>query len=319
MKPIANISLDLDNKWAYMRAHGIPGWEQYPSYFEQVIPRVLELCSVRNIQLTTFVVGRDAEVQENVPWLQQLVDAGHEIGNHSYMHEPWMHKYTPDQLREELDRSEAAIKTALGIEPKGFRGPGFSISTALLEELIHRNYEYDASTFPTFIGPLARAAYFRAARLSKADREVRAAQFGRFRDGLQPLRPYYWRLPSGTLLELPVTTMPALKTPMHFTYLHFLAEKSPTLAKLYFRCALRLCRVFGTSPSILLHPLDFLAADEVPELKTFPGIGASTSKKLDVLNMLMDELQDSFQLMPIREFIVQYGQIRKPGFRDVHP
>jgi hypothetical protein len=113
--------------------------------------------------------------------------------------------------------------------------------------------------------------------------------------------------------------MPLLKTPMHFTYLHYLAEKSPTLSKLYFRSALRLCRTFGTSPSILLHPLDFLAADEVPELKTFPGIGTHTSSKLDVLNMLMDELQNSFQLMTIRQFIDQYSQIRKPGFRDVHP
>ena len=319
MKPIASISLDLDNKWAYMRAHGIAGWDRYPSYVEQVVPEVLSLCSARNIHLTTFIVGRDAEVDANVPWLQKLADAGHEIGNHSYMHEPWLHLYTGDELKADLDRSEAAIEAALGVKPKGFRGPGFSISRALLTELVRRGYEYDASTFPTFIGPLARAAYFRSAKLTKKERETRAAQFGRFRDGLQPLKPYQWRLESGTLLEVPVTTMPVLKTPIHFTYLHYLAQKSPALSKFYFRCALRLCRLFGTSPSILLHPLDFLAADEVPELKTFPGIGTSTPQKRQFLNTLLNELQDSFELLPIRRFICEHGRTAKLTTREVHP
>jgi peptidoglycan-N-acetylglucosamine deacetylase len=25
-KPIASLSLDLDNKWSYMKTHGDPGW-----------------------------------------------------------------------------------------------------------------------------------------------------------------------------------------------------------------------------------------------------------------------------------------------------
>lgn len=318
MKPIASLSLDLDNKWAYMRAHGVEGWKDYPSYFDAVVPRILNLCSQRGLHLTAFVVGRDAEDPRNVSWLQQLAGAGHEFGNHSYLHEPWLHRYTIDQLKDDLDRSEAAIDAALGVRPKGFRGPGFSISATLLDELIRRGYEYDASTFPTFIGPLARAAYFKSARLSKEDREARAAQFGTFRDGLQPLKPYLWRLESGTLLEVPVTTMPVLKTPIHFTYLHYLAAKSPALANLYFRAALRLCRVFGTQPSILLHPLDFLSAEDVPELKDFPGIGRSTSRKLSVLNDLFDTLQDAFDLLSIGQFVREHARTRTPRIRDLH-
>ncbi len=29
-KPIASLSLDLDNKWSYMKTHGDAGWESFP-------------------------------------------------------------------------------------------------------------------------------------------------------------------------------------------------------------------------------------------------------------------------------------------------
>ena len=31
-KPLASLSLDLDNQWSYMKTHGDPGWESLPSY-----------------------------------------------------------------------------------------------------------------------------------------------------------------------------------------------------------------------------------------------------------------------------------------------
>ena len=319
MKPLASISIDMDNKWAYMRAHGALGWESFPSYFETIVPRVLEMCSSRHFLLTAFIVGRDAEVESNQEWLHRLADASHEIGNHSYMHDPLLRLYSPAALKDDLDRSEEALKNALGLEVRGFRGPGFGVSKTLLSELIRRDYAYDASTFPTFIGPLARAAYFKSAELTKAERESRMEQFGKFRDGFQSLKPYEWRLDVGNLVELPVTTMPLFKTPIHFTYLHFLAERSVALARLYFRWALRLCRLTGTRPSILLHPLDFIAADEVPELSSFPGIGTSTSKKLAVLNTLMDELQAHFELTTIKRYLDMHKSDGKTVLRELHP
>jgi len=42
-KPIASLSLDLDNQWSYMKTHGDAGWELFPSYLDIVIPRVLYL------------------------------------------------------------------------------------------------------------------------------------------------------------------------------------------------------------------------------------------------------------------------------------
>ena len=39
MKPIASFSLDLDNKWSYMKTHGDAGWESFPSYLDCIVPR----------------------------------------------------------------------------------------------------------------------------------------------------------------------------------------------------------------------------------------------------------------------------------------
>jgi len=41
-QPVASLSLDLDNKWSYLKTHGDVGWESFPSYLDMVVPRVLD-------------------------------------------------------------------------------------------------------------------------------------------------------------------------------------------------------------------------------------------------------------------------------------
>ena len=45
---LANLSIDLDNQWSYMKIHGDEGWEKYPSYFDILIPIVLKLITEVN-------------------------------------------------------------------------------------------------------------------------------------------------------------------------------------------------------------------------------------------------------------------------------
>jgi peptidoglycan/xylan/chitin deacetylase (PgdA/CDA1 family) len=93
MKPVASLSLDLDNQWSYMKTHGDAGWDAYPSYLDIVVPRVLEFLAARGLRITFFVVGQDAALERNRDALAALSAAGHEIGNHSFRHEPWLHLY----------------------------------------------------------------------------------------------------------------------------------------------------------------------------------------------------------------------------------
>jgi peptidoglycan-N-acetylglucosamine deacetylase len=302
MKQSASISLDLDNLWAYMRAHGLPGWRKFPSYFSLVVPKVIEMMAEVDIRLTVFVVGQDAEIDENQAFIRALVQAGHGIGNHSFLHEPWMHRYTATEIADEIDKAHRAIEKVSGVRPIGFRGPGFSVSGDLLKELCRRGYRYDASLLPTFIGPLARAAYFRTADLTAAEREERKKQFGNFRDGFKSIEPFYWQSGDDFLLEVPVTTIPVIRLPMHLTYVHFLAEISPGLARTYFSFALLMCRLFRISPSLLLHPLDFVAADELPELACFPGLGSNGAAKRSLSNWCLRRFKRSFAITSLDDF-----------------
>jgi peptidoglycan/xylan/chitin deacetylase (PgdA/CDA1 family) len=294
----ASVSLDVDDQWSYMKTHGDAGWESRPSYYPVFWPAALEALDRAGVKITFMVVGIDAAKPEHHAILRGAVAAGHEIGNHSHEHEPWLHRYTPDQLRAEIGTAEEHILTATGQRPIGFRGPGFSWSPTLLEVLVERGYLYDASTLPTFLGPLARAYYFRTAKLTAAERAERAALFGTWRDGLRPVTPYEWRLPSGKeLLEIPVTTVPGIKTPFHLSYLLYLSRYSDSLMMAYLRFAIGACRLTGTQPSFLLHPLDLLGGDQVPQLRFFPGMDITGARKAQVFQRVMGELGRHFQLV----------------------
>ena len=50
-KPLASLSLDLDNLWSYLKIHGDPAWEALPSYLGVAVPRVLGFLAERGLLL----------------------------------------------------------------------------------------------------------------------------------------------------------------------------------------------------------------------------------------------------------------------------
>jgi len=296
--PLASVSLDLDNVWSYLKTHGDEGWELRPSYLATFIPYVLDVLEQEQLHITFFVVGADAAIPEHGPALQSLVQHGHELGNHSFEHDPWMARYDRSRIEDEIARTEAAILAATGRRPIGFRGPGYAWSEALLEILSGRGYLYDASTLPTYLGPLARAYYFRTTRLSEAERRERAQLFGRLADGLRPAGAYSWKLPNGrTLLELPVTTFPVIKVPFHLSYLMYISRFSERLMVGYLRAALLACRLAGTQPSFLLHPLDLIDAKQEPRLGFFPGMDVPARRKANLFRRAIQLLREHYSLV----------------------
>jgi len=291
-----SVSLDIDNEWAYMRTHGDPGWETFPTYLEPLFDTVLPWLDRHGLRITFFVVGKDASLDENREAFQRLGASGHEIGNHSFLHEQWLHLYTPEDLERDIGTAEEHIERVTGQRTRGFRGPGFSLSPATLEVLGRRGYRYDASTFPTFLGPLARLYYFWGARnLSAEERAKRSQLFGTLADGLRPLSPYVWQLGSREdLVEIPVTTMPVVRAPFHMSYLLYLSRYSSIVALAYLELALALCRATRVEPSFLLHPLDFLGCDRIEGLRFFPGMDLTTATKLAFVDKAMARIRRNF-------------------------
>jgi peptidoglycan/xylan/chitin deacetylase (PgdA/CDA1 family) len=301
MKPLASLSLDLDNEWAYVKTHGDPAWEAFPSYFDVFVPRFLDIFARLKQRITVFVVGQDAVLEKNANALRAIVAAGHEIGNHSFHHEPWLPSNPPGDIDKEIVAATEAIVAATGVRPIGFRGPGYSLSRPILETLAKHGYRYDCSTFPTYVGPLARAYYFMTAKLTAEERAKRKELFGSITDGLRPLRAYRWNLGPASLIEIPVTTFPLLKIPIHFSYILYIATRSPALALAYFRTALGACRLAGIAPSLLLHPLDFLDVSDVPSLAFFPAMNLKREVKLAVLVEALEIYCATFDVVPVGE------------------
>ncbi len=306
-KLIASLSIDLDDKWTYLKTRAVPGWESFPSYLDVLVPRVLNVLKQHDLVITFFIVGQDAALPRNRDLLRSIALAGHEIGNHSFKHEPWLQFYSEQELDTELALAEEHIEHATGERPIGFRGPGYSQSPACLKQLAARGYLYDASSFASLLSPLARAYYLATAKLTAEEKQLRRRLGGTFRDGLRPNRPFRWRLGSQSLLEIPVTTLPMFRVPIHFSYVMCLSSFSPRLAEWYFHTALAFCRWSGSGPSLLLHPTDFLGCDDAPDLSFFPGMSLPSEEKIELLSKLLGKLSTTFAIRTVKQHAREVG------------
>ncbi|GLY53088.1 polysaccharide deacetylase family protein [Lentzea sp. NBRC 102530] len=304
MKPVASVSLDLDNLWAYLRTHGDPSWESRPSFLGSAVPRLLDVLGEQRLTTTVFVVGADAERDDGAAAVSSLAAAGHEIANHSFWHQPWLHRFSDEEVEKEVLRAEEAIMAAGAPKPVGFRGPGYSVTPALLDVLRRRGYSYDASVLPTWIGPLARAYHNRTAGATDGGEDL----FGGFGKVRSPNTAFRWR---GGVVELPVTTMPLLRVPIHGAYLLQLHQVSPRLARAYFSSALRLCLLRKVSPSLLLHPTDVLSGAEAPGMEFFPGMAVPGASKVALLGWVLSLLRKHFDVVGTGAHVARLARLRE--------
>jgi peptidoglycan-N-acetylglucosamine deacetylase len=87
-----------------------------PEYTEEV----LKVLAASNVKATFFVTG--AETEKNLAEAKKIVQAGHELGNHSYSHTRMIFK-TPRFVAKEIEDTDAAIRAAGWQGPILFRPP----------------------------------------------------------------------------------------------------------------------------------------------------------------------------------------------------
>ncbi len=312
-KPMSSVGLDADNFWSYKRTHGDADWVERPSYLPILGERMVDCFTKHDLKPSVFVVGADAAAADGPDFVGRLVEYGCEIASHSYEHEPWLHLYSPEKLRDELKRTEDALQAAGAPKPRGFRAPGFAMSPDLMRALVELDYDYDCSVLATWIGPFARQYYLRTNKgLTKEERKDRKALFGSLWDAALPNKPFTWKAPCehGTagvqspavqLTEVPVTVFPLVRVPIHASYVIYLSGYSMPVAKAYIKAALAFCKATGTQPSLLLHPLDLLDGKDAPGLEFFPGMNMPLGKKQEMLDFVLDEFNNAFNLVNVAE------------------
>lgn len=144
-KALVAITLDLE------MSRNFPVWEDtHWDYEKGVLNDETKRYSVeaarrvkaRGGRIHFFCVGRVLE-QENVDWLKELVREGHPIGNHTYDHvyvlaqkpddiqfrfkrAPWLiaGKTPAEVIRDNIAKTNLALKSRIGIDAAGFRTPG---------------------------------------------------------------------------------------------------------------------------------------------------------------------------------------------------
>ncbi|QQE78645.1 polysaccharide deacetylase family protein [Alicyclobacillus sp. SO9] len=92
-------------------------------------PRVLKLLHKYRAHATFFVIG--ANVDQHPELVQQEVDEGHEVANHTYNHKN-IRTQSQDELEDEIERTQQSIERAAGKRSILFRPPtGYYSSTVI--------------------------------------------------------------------------------------------------------------------------------------------------------------------------------------------
>ncbi|MDQ0189363.1 polysaccharide deacetylase [Alicyclobacillus cycloheptanicus] len=106
------------------------------------VPRILYLLEERGIKSTWFIPGHTIETYRSV--CEEIVAAGHEVALHTYNHTN-MDKLTEQEEAEMFRRSYDLVANLTGIQPKGFRGPGFDQSPRTIDFMTNLGLLYDSS------------------------------------------------------------------------------------------------------------------------------------------------------------------------------
>jgi len=74
-------------------------------------PAILDTLAAAGAKATFFVLGRAAHAHPAI--IRRMVEEGHTVGSHSWDH-PKLNTLSPDQLDDQLGRTQAAVDAALG-------------------------------------------------------------------------------------------------------------------------------------------------------------------------------------------------------------
>ncbi|APX02945.1 polysaccharide deacetylase family protein [Arthrobacter sp. QXT-31] len=115
----------------------------HQSYGPRVaVPRLLQILARQEVRGTFFIPGFTAESYPDV--VRQIVDGGHEVAHHGYLHEP-MQGIDAVTEASYIDRGLEALEKVAGIRPVGYRAPWWELNWHSPALLADRGFLYDSS------------------------------------------------------------------------------------------------------------------------------------------------------------------------------
>lgn len=107
------------------------------------VPRLLRIFEKRGIRATFYIPGFVADRWPDA--VQEVVDAGHEVAHHGYLHE-YLSQVSSDEVEEQiLVRGIDALEKLTKQRPLGYRAPGFKMRHSTPALLAKHGFLYDSS------------------------------------------------------------------------------------------------------------------------------------------------------------------------------
>jgi len=285
---LCSVSIDLDDIACYSAIHDLAPGAPCHAVYDLALERIRDFATRLTLPLTLFVIARDLEREPNVALLQRAVSDGHEIGNHSLDHWYDLTKREAGEQSRQVVEANQRIKALLGVRPRGFRAPGYTMSDRLMGVLREAGFSYDSSVFPCPPYYAAKAATLLSMKLRGRVSNSALDSPDVLRAPIAPYRagdPYWTR--GGGLLELPIQVVGPLRLPFIGTSLTLLG---PSGARL-----LTLGLLGQPFVNLELHGIDFLEADDVPKaLRTVqPDLRVPLERKLSALGAVVQTLRSN--------------------------
>ena len=109
---------------------------------EIAVPRLVEIFRRYDLRQTFYVPGWCVEQYPKA--IELLVEQGHEIAHHGYLHEK-PNQISEDAQLEAIQRGAEAIAKATGKRPRGYRAPSYAFSDRTLTQLVAEGFLYESS------------------------------------------------------------------------------------------------------------------------------------------------------------------------------
>jgi hypothetical protein len=297
-RPQCHLTVDVDPLRCYAAIHGLEVPQQvgpgspWNAAYEKGMLRFLDAFGRFGVRATFFVVASDLEQPINRGIIREAARRGHEIACHTLTH-PYDFDRLPEAEQErEVGEAVRLLNEVTGARVVGFRAPGYNFRPEMVPLLTRHGLRYDASLLPSRGYFLLRAAMIAKIRLTGGHSR---SQLGRWANFASSGRPTILARAGGVLRENPISVLPT-GFPMVGTFLNLLGPE---------RLHLVLGQALAANP---LH-LEFHAVDLVelerdrlpPELKAQKDLALPLTRKLAVLERILEAVRGRFQVVPLAE------------------
>ncbi len=145
------MSVDVEDYfqvWAFSGVISRESWDGFSARVGASTRKCLDLFDAHGAKATFFTLGWVAERDRGL--IREIVSRGHEIASHGYDHTK-VDRQTRDDFAADVRKTKAMLEDISGVEVKGYRAAGFSISAKTpwaYDVLAEAGHAYSSSSHP---------------------------------------------------------------------------------------------------------------------------------------------------------------------------